>query len=311
MQSHMVAPLPSPKTFSLTSDVRNLLNVGIAGVAGVVGLCAMYPVESVKTIIQLRSEAGGTTSTLGVFKERIQVEGLGSLYKGLPAAVIRQFFFASIRVGLFFNVADHIKNKQKKDTLTLMESTVSSLGAAAIGITTVMPFDVIFVRFQAENALPADKRRGYTGMANAMSRIIKEEGVATLWRGLLPAVARSMALNFGMLVPYDKCKGVLAPYLGWTRTNFLASAAIAGFGAAVCCLPLDNAKVKLQKMTAGPDGKMPYKGLLDCFGKCIKSEGVLRLWSGFVPFYLYVAPHSMMVLLLSDALRIILGISKN
>ncbi len=306
MQNHVV-----PKRKTMSSDVRNLLNIGISGVAGVIGLCAMYPVESVKTIIQLRSEAGGKCSTIGIFKERIKAEGFGSLYRGLPAAVIRQFFFAAIRVGLFFNAADYIKATKKKNTLTIMESTVSSLGAAAIGITTVMPFDVIFVRFQAEGALPASQKRGYTGLGNAMSRIIKEEGVATLWRGLLPAVARSMALNFGMLVPYDKCKGLLAPYLGWTQANFLASAAIAGFGAAICCLPLDNVKVKLQKMTVGPDGKMPYKGLLDCFGKCIKSEGLFRLWSGFIPFYLYVAPHSMIVLLLSDALRIILGISKN
>ncbi len=298
-----------PKT--LSSNVRNLLNIGISGVAGVVGLCAMYPVESVKTIIQLRSEAGGRPTTIGIFKERIKAEGFGSLYRGLPAAVIRQFFFASIRVGLFFNAADYIKSTKKRNTLTLLESTVSSLGAAAVGITAVMPFDVIFVRFQAESSLPAEQKRGYTGLGNALSRIIKEEGVATLWRGLLPAIARSMALNFGMLVPYDKCKGLLAPYLGWTRTNFLASAAIAGFGAAVCCLPLDNAKVKLQKMTAGPDGKMPYKGLADCFGKCIRKEGILRLWSGFVPFYLFVAPHSMIVLLLSDTIRIMLGLSKN
>ena len=30
--------------------------------------------------------------------------------------------------------------------------------------------------------LPVDQRRGYTGVVNALSRIIKEEGVVTLWR---------------------------------------------------------------------------------------------------------------------------------
>ncbi len=291
--------------------MKNLMTIGISGVAGVLGLLVVYPIESLKTIIQLKGEAGNKPSTYGAYKEVRKTSGLSSLYKGLPAAVLRQFFFSAIRVGLYFNAADFIKARKKKDTLTILESTASSLGAATVGISAVMPFDVIFVRFQAENALPPEQKRGYTSLGNAMSRIIKEEGAGTLWRGLFPAIARAMALNFGMLVPYDKCKALLAPYFGWTRTNFLVSAAIAGFGAAVCCVPFDNAKVRLQKMRLGPDGKMPYKGVADCFMKIVRKEGLVRLWSGFVPFYMFVAPHSMITLLFSDTLRILLGISKS
>lgn len=246
-----------------------------------------------------------------VFKKQVKAEGFMSLYRGIPAALLRQFFFASLRLGLYFNFSDYMKARNKKETLTVAESTVGSLAAAAVGITTVMPFDVVFTRFQAENAVPVNQRRGYTGLGNAMSRIVKEEGMATLWRGLIPAIARGMALNFGMLVPYDKCKTLLAPYLGWTRNNYLVSAAIAGFGASLCCLPFDNAKVKLQKMKPGADGKLPYKGLFDCMCKTTKREGFFRMWSGFLPFYLVIGTHSMLTLLISDALRIVLGLSKN
>lgn len=306
MQKDIPKPINGPSAMK-----RNMLNIGIAGVAGALGLAVMYPVESLKTIIQLKCEAGTNPSCISTLRDTIKTGGFGTLYKGFPAAMLRQFFFASIRVGLYFNIADYIKSKKNRATVTVLESTVASLSAAAVGISLVMPLDVVFVRFQVENALPLEQRRGYTGLGNAMLRIVREEGVGTLWRGILPAITRAMALNFGMLVPYDKCKSMLAPYLGWTRANFLASAAIAGFGAAFCCLPFDNVKIRLQKMKPGPDGKMPYRGVIDCFSKCIKKEGLGRLWSGFVPFYLFVAPHSMIVLLLSDALRIILGISKN
>ena len=300
-----------PKPIEASALKKNLLTIGISGVAGTFALLAMYPVESLKTIIQLKSEAGHSSSTLSAFKAVLKTDGFAALYKGIPAALLRQFFFAAIRVGLYFNAGDYIKAKKKKKTLTVLESTVSSLAAAAVGITAVMPLDVIFVRFQADNALPLAERRGYKSLGDAMTRIIKEEGKTTLWRGLVPAIARAMALNFGMLVPYDKCKAIMANFLGWTRTNFLISAAMAGLGAAICCIPFDNAKVRLQKMKLGPDGKMPYKGVADCFIKIVKKEGVLKLWSGFVPFYLFVAPHSMITLLLSDALRISLGISKS
>lgn len=291
------------------SYIKSMLNIGIGGVAGVGVITLVYPIETVKTIMQIRSEAGQPMTMLQIVKERMKTDGIKTFYKGIPAAIIRQFFFASIRLGLFFNAADYIKNKHKKNTLSIMESTVSSLGAAGIAISTVMPLDVVYVRFQAENALPANQRRGYTGLGNALSRIVKEEGLKTLWRGWLPAMARAMALNFGMLVPYDKCKGFLSKYLGYTQYNYILSSAIAGLGATVCCLPFDNAKVKLQKMKAGPDNKLPYKGLFDCMVKSIKKEGISKLWSGFVPFYAFCAPATVIALILIDGLRILLGVT--
>lgn len=301
---------PEAKPVQKSSFLKNLQNMAFGGTAGTIGIMCVYPMESVKTIIQLKSEAKEPTSIAKVFREtKKSPGGLSNLFKGLPAALMRQFFFASIRLGLFYTYADFLKAKQKKDALTLTESTLGSLTTAAIGISAVMPFDVIFVRCQADNALPLDQRRGYKGLGDALSKIIKTEGAATLWRGILPAMGRAMALNFGMLVPYDKCKVLLAPYFGYTRKNYLLSAAIAGFGSSFCSLPFDNAKVKLQKMKKGADGKMPYKGVLDCFVKCIKNEGVTRLWAGFIVFYSVIGPHSMLCLLISDALRLICGVA--
>eukprot|EP00829_Urostomides_striatus_P015893 TRINITY_DN50_c0_g3_i1.p1 TRINITY_DN50_c0_g3~~TRINITY_DN50_c0_g3_i1.p1 ORF type:complete len:328 (-),score=75.03 TRINITY_DN50_c0_g3_i1:25-1008(-) len=297
-------PQPNPSALK-----KNLLNILIGGSAGTIGLSCLYPIETVKTVIQVRSEAKESTSVLKALSDIRKASGISGLYKGLPAALCRQFLFASIRLGLFFSFADYMKNKENKLSLGIVESTAGSLAAAAVGITAVMPFDVIYVRFQAESMLPVAQRRGYTSLLNAFSTIIKKEGAGTLWRGLIPGMGRAMALNFGMLVPYDKCKALLSPYFGWTRTNYLISAAIAGFGASFCCLPFDNAKVKLQKMKAGADGKMPYKGLFDCFAKCAKNEGVVRLWAGFPVFYSLIAPHSMLCLLISDALRVVLGVS--
>lgn len=51
--------------------------------------------------------------------------------------------------------------------------------------------------------LPAEKRRNYTGLTNALVRIVKEEGLTTLWRGSYPTVVRAMAMNMGMLTTYD------------------------------------------------------------------------------------------------------------
>jgi len=55
-------------------------------------------------------------------------------------------------------------------------------------------------------------------------------------------------------------------------------------------------------MKAGPDGKYPYAGFLDCMSKSVAREGVTGLWVGFPTFYVRVAPHAMITLMTLDFL---------
>lgn len=287
-----------------SAAVNKLKNMLIAGTSGFASILTFYPIETLKTRIQMQSEAGtGKVSPIGMMKQMHATEGVKTFYMGLGAALLRQFLFASLRIGVFYNFIDYVKQKNNASSATLLQTIAGSLGSGGFAILTVMPFDVVFVRMQAENSLPVDQRRGYTSLLNGLTRISKEEGVKTLWKGVLPAVARAMALNFGMLVPYEKCKALLTPYLGQSTTNNIVSSAVGGLGAAVCALPFDNAKVKLQKQTPGPDGKLQYKGLIDCMKKTLAKEGLKGYWAGFMTFYSFVFPQSVMLLLVNDYLR--------
>jgi solute carrier family 25 oxoglutarate transporter 11 len=66
---------------------------------------------------------------------------------------------------------------------------------------------------------------------------VKQEGVASLWKGNMPTVVRAMAMNLGMLTSYDQAKAVVKPYMteGWT--NF-SSSMIAGFFGSAAALPV-------------------------------------------------------------------------
>lgn len=75
---------------------------------------------------------------------------------------------------------------------------------------------------------------------------------------------------------------------------------MSGFLSSFCSLPFDNAKTKLQKMKAGPDGKMPYKNIFDALGKTISREGFTHLWVGYPTFYLRIAPHVGITLIIQD-----------
>ena len=186
--------------------------------------------------------------------------------------------------------------------LSLFEKSYLSLISGGLGEIFVVPFDVLYVRFQADLGLPKELRCGYKGIINGFSRIIKEEGVLALWKGTIPSIMKCMAVNFGMLTPFYECKEHLEKYLGNTMTNNLVSAAIAGIGASFITLPIDNVKVKMQKMRKGLTEE--YSGLFDIIIKTYRNEGIKGFWSGLIPFYAFFAPHVMLTLLFNEFFRI-------
>ena len=67
--------------------------------------------------------------------------------------------------------------------------------------------------------LPKAERRNYKNVFDALFRIIKEEGVTTLWRGSVPTMSRAVSMNIGMLVTYDEIKERVCRYLGRDPTD--------------------------------------------------------------------------------------------
>jgi len=163
------------------------------------------------------------------------------------------------------------------------------------------PADLSLIRLQADATLPINERRNYTGVFNALVRIIKEEGVLGLWRGATPTVLRAMALNMGMLASFDQSKEMISSKVGegWIAT--LSASVISGFFAVTLSLPFDFVKTRMQKMKADPiTGELPFKNVLDATFKILKKEGALAFYAGYPTYYFRIAPHAMITLLVVD-----------
>lgn len=59
------------------------------------------------------------------------------------------------------------------------------------------------------NVLNAAERRNYKNVFDALFRIIKEEGLFTLWRGAIPTMGRAMVVNAAQLASYSQAKQAL------------------------------------------------------------------------------------------------------
>ena len=70
--------------------------------------------------------------------------------------------------------------------------------------------EVCVVRLSNDKMLAVDQRRGYTGLFNAGTRIMKEEGVSAFWRGSTPFVQRAMMVGLFQVATYDEFKEIYA-----------------------------------------------------------------------------------------------------
>lgn len=183
--------------------------------------------------------------------------------------------------------------------------------AGALGSFIGNPCDLALVRMQADSTLPEAQRRNYKHVGDAFMRIVKDEGVLNLWKGSVPTMLRATALNVAMFVTYDTAKETATATMGNSASPFaiqVGSSMLSAVATAVGSLPFDNIKTKIQKMKAGPDGKMPYSGVPDCFAKSIAKEGVTGLWAGLPTYYFRVGPHAIITLLAAEQFRKLLGV---
>ncbi|KAJ3343894.1 putative mitochondrial 2-oxoglutarate/malate carrier protein [Gonapodya sp. JEL0774] len=276
------------------------------GVSGMTATTIIQPIDMIKVRIQLMGEGSKTASAspIALFRQIVAKEGFFSLYRGLSAGLLRQATYTTARLGLFNSFKDMIVAQNGGGKPTFAQSAFAGLAAGGLGALVGNPADLSLIRMQADGTLPPAERRGYKNVFDALVRITREEGILALWKGAAPTVVRAMALNFGQLTFYDQSKQQLNTLIGPGASANFGASAIAGFFASFFSLPFDFVKTRVQKQR--PDavtGKLPYSGPIDCALKVIRNEGPLAFYKGFGTYYVRIAPHAMITLLVADALK--------
>lgn len=267
------------------------------GAAASIATVCIQPIDMVKVRMQL---GGGTTNPIAMAQQMIAKDGFFTLYRGLSAGILRQMTYGMSRLGIF----QILEGKFKVDGKLPFERRVAaSLCAGGIGALVGTPADAALARMQADTVLPAAERRGYKNAVDALMRMAREEGIKGFFSGATPTVARGLAINVGMLSSFDGYKDLVRPYVGdGTATTFVGGG-LSGWTAATLSLPFDFIATRLRTQKKGPDGTMPYNGIVDCARKVIKAEGPLALYTGYPTFVLRIAPHILLTWVFLDQIK--------
>jgi len=278
----------SSKTTTTPPKIPIGVQMLTGGIAGSIAEIATIPLDTAKVRLQIQGsqlkpgEVAKYKGLLNCVAKVAREEGVSFLYKGLGAGLQRQMVFASLRIGLYDSVRDFYCGKDFQGEPPITKKILAGLTTGAIGITIANPTDVVKVRLQAEGRLPPDVPRKYTSVTDAYSKIIKQEGIAGLWRGWGPNVLRNSVINAVELASYDEIKYqfISRGILNDGAPCHLASSACAGLLAVIFGSPFDVVKTRMMNSQKGiGEG---YKNPLDCVVKTLKHEGPLAFYGGFV-----------------------------
>lgn len=248
-------------------------------------LCTI-PLDTAKVRLQLqkRIPLGDSTAApkyrglLGTIATIAKEEGFFALWNGIVPGLHRQCLYGGLRIGLYEPVKTFFIGSYYTGGVPLFSKILAALFTGAIAIVVANPTDLVKVRLQAEGKLPVGVARRYSGALQAYYAIVKQEGVAALWTGLGPNIARNAIINAAELASYDQVKETILKIPGFTDnvlTHILAGLG-AGFFAVSIGSPIDVVKSRMM-------GDSVYKGTIDCFFKTLKTEGLFAFYKGFLP----------------------------
>jgi len=242
-------------------------------IAGAVEATAVWPMEFIKTQLQLQSKTKGATlpynGMISGLSYTVRTTGFFSLYRGLAPTLIGSIPKAGIRFGLNSVIKDALRDKEGK--LNPAKNFLAGLGAGVSeAVLIVAPVETVKTKCIELNK----------PFVQGFKHIIKSEGPIGIYQGVA-ATAMKQGSNQGLrFMWFNEYKRIvtkdgevpLTPLMG------LFGGMSAGCFSTLGNNPFDVVKTRMQGTKAAQ-----YAGTLDCFKQILAKEGVGAFYAGVVP----------------------------
>jgi len=162
-----------------------MINVASGGLAGAGSLMIVYPLDYART--RLASDVGGGkqqfNGLLDCLKKTVANGGVKSVYNGIGVSIMGIIPYRGAYFGLFDTLTGYNPYQKSEDALSRAGSTFACAQTSAImaGYASY-PFDTVRRRLQMQSEKP-ESEWVYKGTADCFSKIVKDEGTSSLFKG--------------------------------------------------------------------------------------------------------------------------------
>uniref|UniRef100_A0A8B9JXT8 Solute carrier family 25 member 24 n=1 Tax=Astyanax mexicanus TaxID=7994 RepID=A0A8B9JXT8_ASTMX len=188
-------------------------------------------------------------------------------------------------IGDSLTIPDEFTEEEKTTGLWWKQLAAGAM-AGAVSRTGTAPLDRMKVFMQVHSS-----KSNKISLVSGFKQMIKEGGVASLWRG--------NGVNVIKIAPETAIKFMAYEQGGKIQTHerFMAGS-LAGATAQTAIYPMEVMKTRLTLRKTGQ-----YSGMFDCAKKILKKEGVKAFYKGYVPNILGIIPYAGIDLAIYETLK--------
>lgn len=268
----------------------------VAGaIAGVTEILTFYPLDVVKTRMQLDTSTK-SVGLVGTFRTIVAQEGVGRLYRGLGPPLLLEAPKRAVKFA-----ANDFWSKTYRELFNRKEmnqslSILTGLSAGATESFVVVPFELVKIKLQ-------DKKSTYAGPMAVVRHIVKADGLLGLYAGMESTFWRHVWWNGGFFGSIYQVRSMLpkADTPQGTLMNNFISGTVGGFVGTAINTPFDVVKSRIQGASKPAPGQvLKYNWTYPALVTIAREEGVRALWKGFTPKVLRLAPGGGVLLLVVE-----------
>lgn len=186
----------------------SLPNAAVAqAVAASIAETAACLVRVPTEVVKQRMQIGEFASVRQAIPAIVRTEGVGRLYAGFGVTIMREIPFSCIQFPIYEGLKVAWARAQGRETTSLQGAACGSF-AGGVAAAATCPLDVVKTRLM----LGADKHGvAYTSAQDVLTRVVRDEGAATLLSGIQPRVGWITVGGFVFFGAYEFAKKSLLP----------------------------------------------------------------------------------------------------
>ncbi|XP_069675092.1 mitochondrial ornithine transporter 1 isoform X2 [Periplaneta americana] len=282
-----------------------------AGSVGGVGLVYVgQPLDTIK--VKMQTFPTLYRGMVDCFRETLFKEGITrGLYAGTVPAIVANVAENSVLFAAYGTCQKAmmiITNKEKAEDLSALANASAGFCAAFFSSFTLCPTELIKCQLQAMRevqmqSITTNSGHQMIGPWKLTQKIIQQEGIQGLFRGLGSTIAREMPGYFFFFGGYEATREILTPVgkrkdeIGPLRT--MIAGAVGGIVFWAVIFPADVVKSRIQ--VSGLSGS-----LLPLILQISRKEGIRALYSGLQPTLVRTVPATATLFLLYETTKKVL-----
>jgi len=271
-----------------------IANFAAGAIAGVSEILTFYPLDVVKTRMQLET-GKAKHGMIGTFTSIIREEGVGRLYRGLVPPLLLEAPKRAVKFAANDFWGKTFMGLSGESKMTQQLSIVTGCSAGATESFVVVPFELVKIKLQ-------DKTSTFAGPMDVVKQIVRKEGVLGLYAGMEATFWRHFWWNGGYFGSIHQVRSMLpkAENPQSQLLNNFISGAVGGFIGTALNTPFDVVKSRIQGAAKAPGVIPKYNWTYPALLTIMREEGPAALYKGFLPKVLRLAPGGGVLLLVVE-----------